>query len=278
MDRLPLYQQLGPATRIDGVLVTVNPGLHPLGTIGEASDVASIRAAEAWLRDQGCTAALGPMEHATWFSYRANLGPHVDPPFVGEPSAPAGPWRDAGYAEVARYASALCPNADATAYGGSLGVTGVELRPMADFDTTLADIHRISHAAFARAHAFTPLPLAALEALYRPLLSVVDPRMVLFAERAGETVGFVFGLPDLANPGSGRMIVKSLAVHPDGQRAGLGGWLVGELQRVATGLGFTHGIHALMWAGSRSRRISAHGGRIFREYGLFRRELGPPQG
>ncbi len=273
MDRLLLYQQLGPASRIDGVIATINPGLAPTGCIGEASEATAIRAAEAWLREQGCTAALGPMEHATWFPYRANLGPHDDAPFFGEPTADPLPWQEAGYTQVARYASALCANDKATAYGETKGITGVSLRPMSDFETTLNEIHRLSHAAFSRAHAFTPLPLPALQALYQPLLGVVDPEMVLFAEQDGKTVGFVFGVADHLAPGSGRFLVKSLAVHPDAQRGGLGAWLVGELHRVAAGKGFTHGVHALMWAGSNSRAISAHGGTVFREYALFRRDL-----
>ncbi len=273
MDRLALYQQLGPATRLGETLVTVNPALAPVGCIGAVGSADELEAAEAWLREQGCTRAWGPMEHATWFSYRANLGPADRPPFFGEPAADPQPWRSAGYQEIARYASAQCPNPEAIAYGESKGITGVTLRPMGGFEQTIADIHGLSHAAFARAHGFTPLPLPALMALYAPLQQVVDPRLVLFAERGGEVIGFVFGIADLAAPGSGRFLVKSLAVHPDAQRGGLGAWLVGELHRVADGLGFTHGIHALMWAGSRSRAISAHGGEVFREYGLFEKAL-----
>ena len=273
MDPLTLYRQLGPAARVGGVLATINPGLAPIGCIGDAPDLPGVRAAEDWLRDRGCTAAWGPMDQATWFPYRANLGPHDEPPFFGEPTADPQVWRDAGYTEHARYASSLCANADAIAYGETKAVRGVSLRPMGDFDSTLADIHRLSHAAFAGAHGFTPLPLLALKAHYRPLLGVVDPRLVRFAERDGETVGFVFGVPDLVAPGRGRFLVKSLAVHPDAQQGGLGAWMVGELHRIADGLGFTHGVHALMWSGSNSRAISAHGGRVFREYALFRRDL-----
>jgi GNAT superfamily N-acetyltransferase len=273
MDRLTLYQQLGTAARVGETLVTVNPALAPVGCIGAVSTVAELRACEAWLRDQGCTQAWGPMEQATWFPYRANLGPHDAPSFFGEPTADPQPWRDAGYQESARYGSSLCPNDAAIAYGETKGITGVTLRPMGDFETTLGDIHRITHAAFAPAHGFTPLPLPALQALYQPLLGVVDPRMVLFAEADGATVGFVFGVADHLAPGSGRFLVKSLAVLPSAQRSGLGAWMVGELHRVADRLGFTHGVHALMWAGSNSRAISAHGGVVFREYGLFRRDL-----
>jgi GNAT superfamily N-acetyltransferase len=273
MDRLALYQQLGPASRVGEVLVTINAALAPVGCIGDAAKVDAIRQAEAWLGERGCTAAYGPMEQATWFSYRANLGPDDLPPFFGEPQGNAQVWQDAGYTEVSRYASSLCGNGDAIAYGESKGITGVTLRTMQDFETTLADIHRLSHAAFAKAHAFSPLPLTALEALYKPLLGVVDPRMVLFAEQRGETVGFVFGVADHAAPGSGRFLVKSLAVHPDAQRGGLGAWMVGELHRVAEGLGFTHGIHALMGSDSMSRAISAHGGTLFREYALYRRDF-----
>ena len=84
---------------------------------------------------------------------------------------------------------------------------------------------------------------------------------------------FVFGLPDLLAPRNKRFLVKTLAVLPEHRRGGTGAWLVGELHAVADRMGFTHGIHALMWQGSRSRNISQHGGRVFREYALYMKAL-----
>ncbi|MCP4922198.1 MAG: GNAT family N-acetyltransferase [Proteobacteria bacterium] len=278
MDRLELYKQLADAEVVPGpagaILASVNPTHAPIGALAAPTGgVPSIRAGEAWLRDRGCIAAQGPLEVATWFPYRANLGPHDEPTFWGEPTAPPEPWIEAGYREVARYASSVCGNADAIRYGESKAPKGVTLRVLEDFEASLLAIHRIVTASFEEAYAYSPLPFQAMAAMYRPLQEHIVNELVLFAESDGEPVGFVFGLPDLTNPGSGRFLVKTLAVRPEERRGGLGAWLVGELHRQAAGLGYDRGIHALMWAGSRSRNISAHGGRVFREYALFFREL-----
>jgi GNAT superfamily N-acetyltransferase len=279
LQRLSLYGQLGRvqglATPAGRVLASVNPEHEPVGALGDLSgDVSTIRAGEAWLLEQGCVAAQAPLQLATWFPYRANLGPFDEPPFLGEPSASPQPWIEAGYREVARYASAIAPNAEAVAYGESKRPEGISLRAMTRFEDDLPVIHALATASFRSAYAYSPLPLPAMAALYAPLAPHLVPELVLIATRDETPVGFVFGLPDLAQPGSGRFVVKTLAVLPEQRRSGLGAWLVGELHRVAEGLGFDRGIHALMWAGSKSRSISSHGGRVFREYALYLRELG----
>lgn len=278
MDRLDLYRSLAPTSRVTSehgeVLASVNPSHAPVGALGAPTGgVQALRAGEDWLREQGCIAAQGPLEVATWFPYRANLGPFDEPAFWGEPTASPEPWLEAGYRPAARYASSLCGNQDAIRYGDSKAPKGVELRAMTDFDASLRTIHALATASFGGAYAYSPLPLAAMAALYGPLRDHLQNDLVLFAERKGRPVGFVFGLPDLAQPESGRFLVKTLAVHPDERRSGVGAWLVGELHRAADKLGFDRGIHALMWADSRSRDISAHGGRVFREYALYLREL-----
>ena len=71
-------------------------------------------------------------------------------------------------------------------------------------------------------------------------------------------------------PDRGEFIVKTLAVHPRWHLDGMGTWLVAEAHRRADKLGWTAGgIHALMWTGSHSRKITAHAGQVFREYALY---------
>ena len=257
------------------VLASVNPAHEPTGALGDfTGDGDTLAAGENWLREQGCHAVQGPLDVATWFSYRANLGPHDEAPFFGEPLASPEPWLAAGYREVARYASALCANSEAIAYGDTKRPQdGVSFRSMRSFEQDLPVIHRLVLASFRDAYAYSPLPLEIMAALYAPIEPYMVPELVLIAEQAGEPIGFVFGVPDLLAPKSGRFLVKTLAVLPEYRRGGTGAWLVGELHKAAAGLGFSHGVHALMWAGSRSRSISAHGGHVFREYALYMKAL-----
>jgi GNAT superfamily N-acetyltransferase len=265
----------------------VNPALRPAGCIGAPTGpdpLAEIAAAEAWLRAQGCTIALGPLDGATWYPYRAVLGPDERPPFLGEPRASPVPWREAGYAPAARYASALADNAaqaaSAAARGAALAAAGWTLEAMDRAPSAEAWIDtfwELSVASFQGAFCFSPIAREDFAGLYLPLLPRLLPALVLLCrDPTGAPVGFCLCMPDLLQPGRREFIVKSLAVLPEARRAGAGSWLVGHAHAVAESLGFTGGgIHALMWSDSRSRAISAHGGRVFREYALYARELGP---
>ena len=276
--KLALYGQLAQVEGIVAgsgrVLASVNPAHAPTGALGDLSgDVATLKAGEAWLRAQGCEAVQGPLEVATWFSYRANLGPWEEPPFFGEPLASPGPWLVAGYRPVAHYASAICQNRPAIIYGERKRPEGYTLRRMSSFAEELPLIHRLVLASFHDAYAYSPLSIEAMAALYAPIEPYLVPDLVLIAEHEGQAVGFVFGIPDLLKPGSGRFLVKTLAVLPEHRRTGLGAWLVGEAHRTAEELGMRCGVHALMWDGSRSNSISSHGGRVFRRYALMMKSL-----
>ena len=87
----------------------IHPDLFPTGNIEDGTPE-QIAQAEDWLAQRGCTQAQGPMGPTTWHPYRANLGPHDRPPFLGEPTFSPEPWQSAGYRVVARYASALADN------------------------------------------------------------------------------------------------------------------------------------------------------------------------
>jgi GNAT superfamily N-acetyltransferase len=288
--RFALYRQLADAALIDAsgasVLAAAHPGLAPAGTISAprgdpAGADAAIAAAEVWLRDRGCTQALGPMEVCTWFPYRANLGPAGRPPFVMEPAADPAPWLARGYEVAGEYASSLHRSADfveeTAPHRARAAEAGLTLRRMDldRFDDELGIIYRLSMTAFTRAFAYTPLPEPAFRALYAPLKPHIDPRMVLIAEdRHGAPAGFCFNLPEPLAPQLRQFVIKSLAVDSAWRQLGLGSWLVAESHLTALDQGLDGGgIHALMWSGSHSRTISAHAGGIFRRYALFRRDL-----
>jgi GNAT superfamily N-acetyltransferase len=276
--RLALYQQLGRAEGLRAgsgrVLASVNPAHGAVGALGDLTgDQQTIAAGEQWLRDQGCVAAQAPLEQATWFPYRACLGPFDEPPFFAEPTASPMPWMQAGYRPVAHYTSALCDNRTAARYGESKRPAGYRLERMGDWDTTLPLLHDLATRSFQDAYAYSPISLPLMQALYAPVRPHLVPELVLLAYQGDTPVGFVFGIPDLLVPNRGRFLVKTLAVLPEHRRTGLGAWLVGAQHAIAQGLGFTHGVHALMWSGSRSQSISAHGGRVFRRYALYLKEL-----
>lgn len=291
--RLELYGAIGRVAPFadgqDRCLASIHPALPEIGAVGDWVGGDAVReAAEAWLAQQGCTVARGPMELCTWFTYRASLGPHDEAPFALEPVERAERWEGAGYETVARYVSAVADHdtqiASARDRAASLTARGwrLESLPAGDdghvpadaFVEAISVVHQLSTVAFRDAFSFAPVPEAALQAWYAPMRERVDPDLTLLVrDPDGEVAGFLFAVPDFANPERGWFLVKTLAVLPEQRQHGVGSWLVAAAHRVARRKGYSAGVHCLMWTGSRSTDISRHAGAVFRRYALLDKPL-----
>jgi GNAT superfamily N-acetyltransferase len=284
--RLSLFRSLAPLEIIEAggacILAAAHPGLAPAGSLSQpwgdpAGFLAVIRAGEAWLRGRGLRRALGPMELCTWFSYRANIGPHEFPAFPLEPAADPEPWLQAGYGEVASYNSILVPHGSLLErFGGSqarLEARGYRFRPL-DLNNLEADLALgwgLSRAAFADAFAYVELPLEAFLALYTGYRGHLDPRLCCLAfDPDGEAVGYYFNFP---GP-EGTAIYKTVAVHPRARGQGVAAALLERAHRASQALGMHGGmVHALMWCKAGSQFLGAPGERVVREYRLLARPL-----
>jgi L-amino acid N-acyltransferase YncA len=266
-----------------------------LGAIGgfqattAAAATAVLAQACARLRAQGCTQAVGPMDGNTWRRYRFVTEAGSEPPFLLEPTNPPewpAWWRAAGFGPLAEYYSAVTddlevrdPRLDGVA--ARMAAAGVRIRAFnpARFEEELGRIYEVSVVAFRDNYLYTPLPREDFVAQYRAVQAQLRPELVLLAEREGQTLGYVFAIPDLAAAGRGEpvtaVVAKTLAVLPTRASAGLGALLLGEVHAAARRLGFTRVIHALMHETNRSRNLSAHYARTFRRYTLFARRLVP---
>lgn len=240
------------------------------------------------LRDQGCTLAVGPMDGNTWRSYRFVTEPGEEAPFFLEPTNPPtypALFLAAGFTPLAEYTSARVrdlatvderiPQAAAR-----LKSAGIDWRPlnMRHFEEELRAIYRLSVQSFTRNFLYTPIEQEEFLAQYRVVAPYVRPELTLMAEREGELLGYLFGIPDLNQAQRGQevdtFIVKTVAVLPERRAAGLGSVLVAESQRIALERGYRHAIHALMHQSNNSRNISAHYAQTMRRYTLYQRRLG----
>lgn len=268
-------------------------GIHPdnptVGAVGDwVGDVSVLRQAEAWLASKGCTVARGPMLLCSWFSYRVNTGPHDHGPFLMEPTEPPDRWLAAGYAPCAEYTSTLVPHEaiiKATIpVAARLESEGWSIRslpkdsgghiPEEAFVEAVDTIHTIAHEAFADAFGFVPVPRETLQALYAPYRLALDPDLILIADDpSGTPGGFIFGVPDLADPKRGWAIIKTSAIRPchSGQR--LGTWLNAAAHTRFRRKGYKSAVYALMWEGSASQSWSRFGGEKLRNYALLQRSL-----
>jgi GNAT superfamily N-acetyltransferase len=268
---------------------------HRVGAIGHYAaaedEAASALLAEAtrFLRENGCTTAVGPMDGNTWRKYRFVVDPRAaaEPPFFLEPLNPAAwphQFESAGFTRLADYFSAL--NADLDRHdqrispiAARLESAGVSIRPSRDTDLRdeLKRIYAVSHIAFTRNFLYTELSESAFIAQYLPLLDRIQPDLVLLAERDGKLVGYLFAIPDLAQAARGdaidTFIIKTVAILPDPELRGLGGVLVARMHQAGHRLGYKRAIHALMHEDNVSRNISSHYATTMRKYALFSREL-----
>lgn len=168
---------------------------------------ALLATAEAWLRERGCTHALGPLN----LSVNEEVGLLVDgfdtPPMVmmgHDPRYAAARIEAQGYAkakDVFAFQVALdqgLPPAAQRRVDRGLP-PGVRLRPvdMRRFDAEVALLTSILNDAWAGNWGFTPTTEAETRQLAKSLKPVIDPRLVWFAEVDGEAAAFIVLLPNV---------------------------------------------------------------------------------
>jgi hypothetical protein len=238
-----------------------------------ASGVALLTKACAQLHATGRVAVLAPMDGDTWHPYRAVTQSDGSPPYLLEPVSgkyDAAALAAAGFAPIADYVSSRAPvPPPGTPAPVVPGVTvqawdGSRAEPMLD------RLFALSGASFADKRFFKAIDLEAFLELYRPLLPLIDPRLVLFAfADGGELAGFLFGLPDrLQGASPNTAILKTYASG----RPGVGHLLAHRFHETARELGYGRVIHALMQVDNVSLgRSVLHGGEVFRRYSLFGR-------
>ncbi len=238
------------------------------------------------LADAGCSRVAGPMDGDTWHAYRAvSAGWDTAPRFFLEPWNPEGIVRTferAGFSPWAGYSSSSFALAEPDGRGrerhgrliARLTARGVKIRGLRveDFERELGVLYELSTVAFAGNFLYTPVTRTAFLDLYQPVRGMVRPEFVRVAEKDGAAVGFVFALPDMLAPDAGRLIVKTLAVHPRFRHLGLGTVLVDVVQEDARLAGFREAVHALQHENNASLKITGrNAGKVIRQYTLYQR-------
>ncbi|MFQ5983782.1 MAG: GNAT family N-acetyltransferase [Woeseiaceae bacterium] len=264
-----------------------------IGTIGHyaATDPeagrAVIRQALAKLRSRGCAIAVGPMNGNTWRTYRFVVERGTAKPFFLEPDNPDG-WPDhfgdCGFEPLSWYVSEINP--DIANRQPALGCLrhkmdrlGVTIRALNsdDPDDDMNGIYDVVCSSFRDSFLYTPVDRDSYTSLYEPLLTRVDPRLVLVAEHDDRVVGFIFSPPDYLQQTAGdkidTIVIKTVAILPRKRYSGLGRLLIVELLHKALELGYSKAISALMQAENRSQKISCDCAGPMRRYALFARSL-----
>ena len=267
---------------------------HTVGTIGhyhaDCDSAAETLLALACdrLRRAGCSYAIGPMDGNSWRRYRFVTDAGSEPPFFLEPENPP-QWplqfAAAGLCPLATYISSL--NLDLgqkdirlTKARERLRSLGVSLRSLCqgELESYLPRLYRVCCEAFRNNYLYAELAESDFVHQYKKVLPVLRPELLIVAEQRLETVGFVFGVPDLLRESRGMpldtFIIKTVAILPRRELSGLGSVLVGEVQQLGADMGFRRCIHALMQTGNMlARNISRVYAERIRTYSLFAKDL-----
>ncbi len=272
----------------------VHPARPHVGAIADwVGPPAVLRAAEAWLLEQGCTEAQGPMWGCSWFPYRATLGPRDAPPMWLEPQEPGSRWEAAGYEPTARYVSILAKHADQIRAGmdraGALSSRGWTVTSVASlvgdtvpttqqFDAAVATVHALCERAFADVEGTVPVSADVVADWYRAQGMGLDLGLTLLARTPdGELAGFLLGIP-ADPPGADNdrswFQILTLAVVPKHRHGGIATWLVAAAHQAARRAGYTAGVHSMVRVeGETLEDTTWFRGDVIRRYALYRRSL-----
>ena len=266
---------------------------HRLGYIGHyaaADDPAAAKLLTHACRiliGKGCTLAVGPLDGTTWRRYRFIVERGHEPPFFMEPDNPDAWPRHfvaAGFKPFAGYLSTLNTDLEAKDPRARdivrrMAVQDVQIRDIDPqrLDQELDGIYRLSLASFRKNLLYSPITQDEFIAMYSGIQPFLRRELTLVAEKRGQTVGFLFAVPDVLQANHGRdidqVILKTIAVQPDRALAGLGRLLFTKVLASARELGYTRAVHALMHKANRSVNLGQSKTRPMRRYALFAKGL-----
>ncbi|MCW6037369.1 hypothetical protein K4A83_13960 [Spirulina subsalsa FACHB-351] len=233
------------------------------------------------LRDRGCFWAIAPVDGNTGYRYRIIYSSPSDSLFFSEPNlehfSPECFTR-AGFTPIAFYQSHLCTDLEQidprlARIRHRLAGQNITIRRAKLEIEELQRLYRVMIGAFRHNFLYSPLSEGDFIQLYAPLLPQLNSELILIAQQDKKTIGFLFAFPDFSQAQRGeaveRVILKTVAVLPKRDYAGLGNLLVKECHAIATQLGYKQVIHALMHEQNPSLNLSLRYAQPFRRYALY---------
>ena len=266
---------------------------HRVGLVGqfyaedEAAAAEALQFACRTLTEQGCTLAIGPMDGNPWQHYRWVTERGSEPPFFLEPENPEAYPRyflDQGFSPIAHYRSALSADLNVTdprlqPVRDRLQRMGVSIRSLnlANLDAELRQIYAIVTTSFRHNFLYVPIPEPAFITQYHALLPFLKPEFVWLAEHQQRTIGFLFTVPNWRELEQGQairtIILKTIAVLPERQYAGLGQVLFEHCHAIAAEAGYDRALYALVHDANPCANLVRRYAQPIRRYALFAKPL-----
>lgn len=265
--------------QVDGDVLGVIGGFHAENA--EAARLLLDESERIFCKHQ-CSRIVGPMNGNTWRKHRFVSWSDGSPPYLLEPVSPSEHrawWLNCGYSVLEEYSSSrmtIHPENTISSlvverlHRNGVTVRGVELDRL---EEELVAIHAICLQCFRNNFLYTPMDCGEFVSRYQLLTKWISTDYVRLAFCRGELCGFIFSMPDplaMQRGDESSLIVKTLAVLPNREFAGLGTLLVEQVHIAAMNHGIHHSIHALQRDDNTSRRITNRfHGRIFRKYQIL---------
>jgi len=236
-------------------------------------------------RTAGYNKIIGPMNGSTWDSYRFTESSEAMPFFL-EPAIKAhfiGQWEQAGFEKNMSYYSSKTTlekqdsweekekqmEAHFAAKHISIEKWGQEFS-----ENQWKQLVEFNNKSFEKNPLFSPISLNRFKEKYSAVLQHIDTQFMYFVMEGKNLVGLLFAYPDLANPKSKCLVLKTMARLPNPDLKGMGTWLASKLHNEAIHKGFQTIIHALMYTNNASTlRSNEFKGKVIRNYSLYKMEL-----
>jgi GNAT superfamily N-acetyltransferase len=166
-----------------------------------------------------------------------------------------------------------------------------------DIDREIDRILELQNRGLAHFEGFTPYTRASIEAMVLPVLDILDPELILFADVEGKTVGWFPGVPNMnevlahlnglrypwdylrllryARLKPKTLAIKSVAVLPEYWDTGVGVLLFAEMARRAAAKGYEWIDLSITGESNTDTFPLAHrmGARIYKRYRFYRKQL-----
>ena len=281
---------------------------QPLGMIGffdaenEPEIVTTLlQAAIDWLTAQGCKSIVGPIDGDTWHSYRFNIGPFDAPVFLSEPTNPdyySELWKQAGFVVAAGYHSKVVHNIEEVLLkpaesAKQANSQGYKFRPinLADFDSELEVLYRLSINSFNRNFLYNEISLEQFKKLYVDAKPLLHKDLIWIAsDKDNKDVGFLFCIVDYAKAvhsmaGRSNMVAKakflfnkrhasavnfkSICVLPEHRRSAVAAALMFRGYQGALARGYKQANLCLIKDDNPSTKLDGGKSQIMRRYELY---------
>lgn len=203
----------------------------------------------------GASKMVGPMEGSSWNNYRFTVS---DEPFfftemIHKPYYPT-QFLESGFEVLKTYSSTLNLKVEVDVdrflefekriRDKKLVIRNVNLK---DFESELTKIAVFSNAAFKSNYLFSEYTSESFVEKYLPVKQfIVEDLFSLVEDEQGELQGFLFCIPNYFDKSNKSFVVKSMAILPKRELAGLGVFLGERIHKKALGLGYSEAIHAYM--------------------------------